>query len=87
MTRARTVVVTLALLALAGCGGGASYENADPAVVRQVESSSSCSDLQSIANAWNARFEAYPEGSARDEARETFLVASDRLIDLGCPGW
>lgn len=79
--------MALAVSALAGCGGGGSYENADPAVARQAESSSSCSELQSLADAWNARYEAYPEGGSRTEARETFLLVSDRLIDLECPGW
>lgn len=78
-------MVMAAALSLTACGGS-SYENADPAIVEQVESTSSCSDLQSIANAWNARYEAY-EGDARTEARETFLVASDKLAELGCPGW
>lgn len=87
MSSTRTVMVAAAALALTACGGSGSYENADPTVIRQVESSTSCSDLQSLANAWNARYEAYPEGGARTEARETFLATSDRLVELGCPGW
>lgn len=88
MTRAREVIALTALIALAGCGGGGSdREGADQEVVKQVESSSSCSDVQRIADAHNARYEAYPEGAARDEARQTFLAASDRLIELECPGW